>query len=41
VDSGDTIEKSSQETVARPARFCRMINGTVSKADPFDGYEIQ
>lgn len=28
-------------TVARPARFCRMINGTVSKADPFDGYEIQ
>lgn len=42
VDSGDAIEKSAQEaTAARPTSFCRMINGTLSKADPSDGYEVQ
>lgn len=41
-DSGEAIEKFDLEaTVARPASFCGPINGTVSKANPSDGYEIQ
>lgn len=42
VDSSEAIEKFDLETtVARPTSFCRLINGTVSEADPSDGYAIQ
>ena len=42
VDSSKAIEKVDlKSTIARPASFCRLINGTVSKADPSDGYAIQ